>query len=257
MIESQQIDPATLRRKLFLKRCFDRLLALALLLVLWPIILAVVLFIRLEGLRRRELAGPAFHGEIRVSAGRPFRIWKFRTVPMPVVAWIGERPEVRSISKARKHRTPMGKLILNWYLDELPQLWNILRGEMSFVGPRPQPVQFYEHQLTQGLHALEQLPGGLLGIPQACKGNAAYVARFREMAKDYTGRTDYPACMDELYLQKVLRSSALGVLAFDLTILARGVRTVLAGGGGSVDSVIGKPGTPESPWPKEPPRAQP
>jgi lipopolysaccharide/colanic/teichoic acid biosynthesis glycosyltransferase len=246
MIDSEQIDPAAIRRKLLLKRCFDRVLALGLLLVLWPVILAVALLIRLEGLRRPALAGPAFHGETRVSAGRQFRIWKFRTVPMPVVAWIRERPEVRSISKAKKYRTPMGKLILNWYLDELPQLWNILKGEMSFVGPRPQPTQFYERQLTAGLYALKYLRGGLLGIPQACKGNAAYVAYFREMARDCTDRTGYPECMDELYLHKVLHSSALGVLFFDLTILARGIRTVLVGGGGSVDAVIGKPGTPDS-----------
>lgn len=113
------------------KRLFDIALALLLALVLaLPFgVLLIVLLLR-EG-------RPVFYVSERMRApGRPFRLWKLRTMTV-VVADSG----VSGGDKAARI-TPMGRLLRRSRLDEVPQLWNVLKGDMSFVGPRP-PLRSY------------------------------------------------------------------------------------------------------------------
>ncbi len=121
------------------KRCFDIVAAVLLLLVAWPAMLLVALCIRLE------TGAPIFYRQTRVGeSGQPFELVKFRSMRVDA-----EKDGVaRWASKDDDRSTRVGRFIRKTRLDELPQLINVLRGEMSFVGPRPERPQFVD-QLTQ------------------------------------------------------------------------------------------------------------
>ncbi|MFC7704784.1 sugar transferase [Plastorhodobacter daqingensis] len=130
------------------KRLFDLIVALGLAVLLAPVIGLIALLILLRDGR------PVFHVSERMhSPDRPFRLWKFRT--MRVVA---DDSGVSGGDKAARI-TPLGRFLRRSRLDELPQLWNILRGDMSFVGPRP-PLRAYVDRFP-GLYArvLKARPG--------------------------------------------------------------------------------------------------
>ena len=111
-----------------LKRFFDIVLSLIGLVVLFPLFLLIAILIKLDS------RGPVFYRGIRIGRfGKPFRIYKFRTMVMNA-----ERLGASSTSKDDPRITKVGKLIRRYKLDETPQLINVLKGEMSLVGPRPQ-----------------------------------------------------------------------------------------------------------------------
>ena len=110
------------------KRILDFLISLAALAVLWPILLLLGLTVRLTS------PGPALFGQVRSGRGlKPFRIYKFRTMYTTAPS---DTP-THQLSGAQNYITPLGAFLRKTSLDELPQLWNILRGDMALVGPRP------------------------------------------------------------------------------------------------------------------------
>jgi len=119
-----------------MKRLFDLALACAALLIFSPIMLAVALAIKLDS------PGPVLYGPWRVGEnGRLFRMWKFRTM----VADADKDQLLKQRDDPRKTRA--GAVLRRWSMDELPNLLNVVTGEMSLVGPRPeQPwiVERYE-----------------------------------------------------------------------------------------------------------------
>ena len=121
------------------KRLFDLLLSALLLLLLSPVFLLVSLLIR----RRSE--GPVFFRQERIGyGGRPFQIVKFRTMPQNY-----ESDGIPRLSGRGDLATePLGRFLREHHLDELPQLWNVLVGDMSFVGPRPER-QYFIDQIVQ------------------------------------------------------------------------------------------------------------
>ena len=117
---------------LTVKRAFDALAAFVLLLLLLPLELAIAAAIRLDS------PGPVFFRQTRVTAyGRAFRIWKFRTMVDGADKGSGQL----TVS-ADSRVTRVGKRLRGCRLDELPQLINILTGEMSFVGTRPEVPRY-------------------------------------------------------------------------------------------------------------------
>jgi lipopolysaccharide/colanic/teichoic acid biosynthesis glycosyltransferase len=129
------------------QRVFDFLLSLVGLIILSPLLLAVVGLVRVLG-----GPGGAFFTQTRIGlAGRPFRIWKFRTMKMehglPLTA--GQDPRI----------TRIGRFLRATKIDELPQLWNVLRGEMGFVGPRPEVARYVEHYSPSQREVLRLRPG--------------------------------------------------------------------------------------------------
>ena len=221
--------PITLHQKLRIKYIVDRILAWILLVILGPFIFLFALLIKLEGLPKPENSGPAFYRELRISEGRVFRMIKFRTVTTSQIRWIREKFESRSSSHPTKNRTRMGKIIMNLYLDEIPQLWNIAKGEMSFVGPRPDTIQMHESLLEAGFTYRSHLKGGLLGIIQACKSNKRYQCFFQEMAERHTDRKEFPQMLDEFYLQWLIKSPPSKILLFDLFVVRKALRTFIVG----------------------------
>ncbi|UCD86698.1 MAG: sugar transferase [Desulfobacterales bacterium] len=191
----------TLHKKLRIKYLFDHILAWILLIVLGPLILLIAFLIKLEGFLKPKHSGPAFHREPRISEGRAIQMLKFRTVTTSHVRWIREKPESRSRSYPTKNRTRLGKIIMNSYLDEIPQLWNIAKGEMFFVGARPDSIEMHERTLQDGFTYRNHLKGGLLGITQACKSNERHQLFFKELARQHTDRREFPQMLDEFYLK--------------------------------------------------------
>ena len=123
------------------KRVFDWVVALALLLVLWPVMLLAALAIRLED------GGPIIFRQERVGLhGKPFWCLKFRSMRTDA-----EKDGVARWAQANDSRiTRVGRFIRKTRIDELPQLFNVLKGEMSLVGPRPERPSFVA-QLTEGV----------------------------------------------------------------------------------------------------------
>ena len=134
-----------------LKFLFDRIMALIGLLFLWPVLLIVAILIKIK-----MPGGPVFFTQQRVGRnGKFFKMYKFRSM---TVSHSGS-----SISVAGESRiTPFGAVLRKYKLDELPELWNVLIGDMSFVGPRPD-VPGYADKLEGEDRLILKLRPGITG----------------------------------------------------------------------------------------------
>ena len=126
-----------------LKIVFDKVVSLVGLIVLSPVLLIAALLIKWK------MPGPILFCQQRVGRyGRIFTVYKFRTMTVKAEASVASRnSEATSIASQEQSRiTPLGEKLRRYKLDELPELWNVLKGDMSFVGPRPD-VPGYADQL--------------------------------------------------------------------------------------------------------------
>ena len=199
---------------LFFKRLFDIVLSAMALLVIWPVLLVVGLLVRRDG-------GPAFYAQTRVGrGGHPFAVYKFRSMKMNA-----ERLEdfltPEELAEYKKEYkllhdpriTPIGNFLRKSSIDELPQLWNILRGDMSLVGPRP----LLESELRGNYTPEEQVRllsvrPGLTGYWQAVSRNeSSYITGERQQQELY-------------YIDRVS-------LGMDIKILIMTVKRVFSGKG--------------------------
>lgn len=147
---------------LFTKRFFDIVMSLiALILLTFPIAILALLI-------RIDSPGPAFFMQERLGKnGHPFMICKFRSMRLDA-----ETNGPRWADKDDPRCTRLGKILRKSRLDEIPQLWNILKGEMSFVGPRPERACFYEEFETY-IHGFSNrllVKPGLTGYAQVNGG---------------------------------------------------------------------------------------
>src|SRR5947209_17593293 len=127
------------------KRSFDVAIASALLILLFPLTLLIWFAVRMS------LGRPAIFRQLRTGiAGRPFTIYKFRT--MRHAEEIGDRSDEQRITK-------LGRFLRRTSLDELPELWNVVRGDMRLVGPRPLLIQYLERYSPEHLRRHEVHPG--------------------------------------------------------------------------------------------------
>lgn len=128
---------------MMLKFVFDKVVSLVGLIVLSPVLLIVALLIKWK------MPGPILFCQQRVGRyGRIFTVYKFRTMTVKAEASVASRnSEASSIASQEQSRiTLLGEKLRRYKLDELPELWNVLKGDMSFVGPRPD-VPGYADQL--------------------------------------------------------------------------------------------------------------
>lgn len=157
----------------FGKRVFDVIISVCLLVIFSPIFAIIILALFIEGLFIKSSRGSLFYSEERVSAGIVFVIYKFRVFKKRALEEFFAargRIDTKTLERDSQALTWTGKLLKQLYLDELPQLFNVLRGDMSFVGPRPTNVINYKKYLERGGVAKKIQKAGLTGYFQSHKG---------------------------------------------------------------------------------------
>jgi lipopolysaccharide/colanic/teichoic acid biosynthesis glycosyltransferase len=184
------------------KRVFDALVAAALLVLLAPVLVAAALAVKLSG------AGPAIYRQRRIGlGGAPFEIWKFRTMTVGADRLV---PDLTHRNHAdgllfKVHGDPrvtrVGRVLRRLSIDELPQLVNVLRGDMSLVGPRPLAVDpdLFDDEANLR-HAVRP---GITGAWQVAGGNAL---AYREMIRlDLAYIDEWSLRLDMRMLAKTVR----------------------------------------------------
>ena len=156
-----------------LKRIFDACCAALMLVLAGPVILLLAFAIR------RESEGPGIFVQERVGRnGRHFRCYKLRSM-------YGGLPSVPTHQALASQITPIGRALRRWKLDELPQLWNVLRGDMSLVGPRPclpTQAELIEERLKRGVLSVRP---GITGLSQINGIDMSDPARLAEKDAQY------------------------------------------------------------------------
>ena len=198
------------------KRAADIVIATALLLAVVPVAAVAAAAMAVDMVVCRHDRGRLLYRERRVSRGREFDLFKLRTLRTDALARMDEPGgHARVLEADPANLTWAGRRVLKpWYLDELPQLVNVLRGEMSLVGPRPWPPSLVARQVERGIDYRRRVRAGWTGPAQVAKGtDASFEA------------------LDLEYVERCRNSSGLQLLRLDLGILRRTVATLLRGEG--------------------------
>jgi exopolysaccharide biosynthesis polyprenyl glycosylphosphotransferase len=190
--ESLKEIESSIKRKgiqLAVKRLFDLVVSTILLIILSPLFLVIILWIK------RDSEGEAIFKQTRIGLnGKPFTIYKFRTMVKNADKMFNKRVDKESLSsfvfqdKDDPRVTRSGKFLRKWSLDELPQLFNIIKGDMSLIGPRPEIpdiVKLYSDYekirllMKPGVSGLAQVNGrGNLELGETIAYDVEYVKNF-------------------------------------------------------------------------------
>ncbi len=189
-----------------IKRTVDLVISLGLLILLSPLIIIVAILIKIDS------AGPVFFSQERVGENHhPYMVHKFRSMRSDA-----EKETGPVWAKDNDDRiTRLGRFIRKWRVDEIPQLWNVLKGEMSFVGPRPEREHFVKQLMELIPYYGERftVKPGLTGWAQVSYGYGASV-------RDAIEKLNY----DLFYIKNMS-------ILMDIMIVARTVKTVIFGHG--------------------------
>lgn len=172
------------KASLMLKRIFDIIVSIFMIILLSPVLIAVSIWIKLDS------KGPVFYRQERITQyGRVFRIYKFRTM-VTGADKIGTLVTTKNDSRI----TRVGEKIRKCRLDEIPQLFNILLGDMSFVGTRPE-VKKYVDAYTDEMMATLLLPAGVTSLASI---------QYRDEDEILAKYVNEEHSVDEVYVEKIL-----------------------------------------------------
>lgn len=172
------------KASLMLKRIFDIIVSIFMIILLSPVLIAVSIWIKLDS------KGPVFYRQERITQyGRVFRIFKFRTM-VTGADKIGTLVTTKNDSRI----TRVGEKIRKCRLDEIPQLFNILLGDMSFVGTRPE-VKKYVDAYTNEMMATLLLPAGVTSLASI---------QYRDEDEILAKYVNEEHSVDEVYVEKIL-----------------------------------------------------
>ena len=200
------------------KRFFDRGVGALLILLLSPVFLLMFFVLAVDMVFVPSDRGRWLYRERRISRGRAFDILKFRVLREDVLADVESRNDgyARLYERDHANLTKAGRIIKRIYVDELPQLVNVLRGDISLVGPRPWPVPMVERQVAEGQDYRLHVIAGWTGPAQVRKDSHAKVQA-----------TEF----DLQYVERCRSLSGPKLLWHDLKLLGQSLRTVLRGRG--------------------------
>ena len=200
------------------KRIFDRTAAASFVLLLSPLLLLAFAVLAVDMLLVPRDRGRWLYRERRISRGREFDVLKFRVLREDVLAEIVTKQDAyaRLYEADHGNLTGAGRIVKRIYADELPQLFNILRGDLSLVGPRPWPVTMVETQVAKGMTYRLHVMAGWTGPAQVRKDSKAK-SRATEL--------------DLGYVELCRTLSGPQLLAHDLRVIGQSLRTVLRGRG--------------------------
>jgi lipopolysaccharide/colanic/teichoic acid biosynthesis glycosyltransferase len=198
------------------KWILDKFLSGLLLVVLTPIVLVVLAAFAFDMLIFPRDRGSVLSGEQRISKGRTFALLKFRTLHRDALAEMRRGSgHARLLEADPANLTWAGRRVLKpWYLDEIPQLLNVLGGDISLVGPRPWPPEMVERQAAEGLTYRNEIMAGLTGPAQVTKGSGSLYAH-----------------LDREYVERAMTSGNWALVRYDLQILLRTIRVMARGEG--------------------------
>ena len=168
---------------MFLKYIFDRLVSLIGLLVLWPVLIIVAILIKVK-----MPGGPVLFVQKRVGRfGKLFKVHKFRSMTVRK-----DTDAVTGVAAAETARiTPLGEKLRKYKLDELPELWDVLIGKMSFVGPRPD-IPGYADQLQGEDREILKLRPGITGPASLKYRNEEDILASVDNPQQYNDEIIYP-----------------------------------------------------------------
>ena len=200
------------------KQVFDRVVAAILIFATTPLLLVAVLLLGLDILFVPRDRGPWLYRERRVSRGREFDVLKFRVLRASALADLAGKPDsyARLYEQDSSNLTWAGSIIKRIYADELPQLFSVLRGEMSLVGPRPWPVSMVERQVAEGQDYRLRVTAGWTGPAQVRKDS---------------GTKAQSTALDLEYVHLCQTLGGLRLLRYDLGVLRQSIGTMLRGRG--------------------------
>lgn len=196
-----------------MKRTFDVLVSIATLPVVVPFSLLAFFTIAVEHILRGRPFDPLIYRETRISAGLPFTLYKLNIFRNDVIEEKRARGEFIRTKELEKNGgiTKTGWVLKQIYMDELPQLWCVLRGDMSIVGPRPVNTESFERFLREGVTVKSQITAGITGPYQSLKDD----------------RTASAHKLDQEYIDFVRTHNGCAIILNDLKILFRTVRVIL------------------------------
>jgi lipopolysaccharide/colanic/teichoic acid biosynthesis glycosyltransferase len=202
----------------FAKQVFDRVVAALLLFAATPLLLVAVVLTGLDMLVVRHDRGPWFYRERRISRGREFDVLKFRVLRTSALADLAANPGsyARKYEQDTSNLTWAGSIIKRIYADELPQLFTVLRGQLSLVGPRPWPVSMVEKQVADGYDYRLRTTAGWTGPAQVRKD---------------LGKKGESTRLDLEYVELCRTLGGLKLVRYDLGILRQSIATMLRGRG--------------------------
>lgn len=202
----------------FIKKAFDKVIASILVILSAPVLAVIKVAYVIEGICIPDNSGPMLFFYWAVSGGKRIRKYKIRLIKLKYIDPEGARRHdwiAYSAEWNTESRTVVGQFVKKFYLDELPQFWSVLKGDMSIVGPRPISELHYDRDRAQGNVARFLLKGGMLGLGHIHKGT------------DAMGNPEF----EYEYIEQYMQLSSWKLLKLDLWVIYKGILLILKGGG--------------------------